>query len=362
MLYTAYREARKHKRNTHNQLEFERNLEHNLLELAQELQNRSYELRPSICFINEKPVKREIIAANFRDRVVHHLLYNWICPIFDRQFIYDSYSCRVGKGTLFGIERARGFINSESRNFTRECWVLRLDVSGFFMSINRDILYRLCMEGLRKAKWRSVPDKDLCVYLLKKFIYNNPLRNAKFRSPKAAWADLPSNKSLIGLPPNQGLPIGNLTSQLFGNIYLNPLDQFVKHQLKIRCYGRYVDDMVLVSADKEQLLKCVGQIRNFLKERLLLTLHPKKIYLQQVDKGFSFLGAYVLPWRVYPSRRTVKNFRECVHHPVVDESKQNSRVQSYLGYMSHYNSRNMVVSNKFIGFGSSAKTSAEPNG
>ncbi|WP_158278155.1 MULTISPECIES: reverse transcriptase domain-containing protein [unclassified Fibrobacter] len=332
----AYFQARKHKRNTHNQLEFEQNLESNLLALALELQNRTYEPLPSICFINEKPVKREIIAANFRDRVVHHLLYNWIYPIFDRQFIYDSYSCRVGKGTDFGINRAKEFMVSESRNFTRDCWALRLDISGFFMSINRDILYQLIIEGLRKAKWRGIPDRDLCLFLVKTFVFNDPLKNAHFRSPRSAWNDLPANKSLMGLPANQGLPIGNLTSQLFGNVYLNPLDQFVKHQLKIRCYGRYVDDMLLVHHDKSVLLNAIPKIRNFLLDRLNLNLNEKKTRLQPVSHGFPFLGAYILPWRTYPSRRTVKNFRECVRNPVLEERVQQSRIQSYLGYMGHY--------------------------
>lgn len=344
-LYIAYREARKHKRNTQNQLDFERNLESNLLALAYELQNRTYVPLPSICFINEKPVKREIIAANFRDRVVHHLLYNWIYPIFDRQFIFDCYSCRVGKGTDFGIKRAKAFVSSESKNFSQESWVLRLDISGFFMGINRDILYGLCIEGLRKVKWRGVPDKDLCTFLIRIFVYNDPLKNARFRSPRSAWNDLPANKSLMGLPENQGLPIGNLTSQLFGNIYLNPLDQFVKRILKIRCYGRYVDDMVLVHRDKRVLLDAVDQIRDFVASQLALNLHPKKVYLQPVQNGFAFLGVYILPWRVYPGRRIVRNFRECVAKPSADLLCQAARLQSYHGYMSHYDANILIWRN-----------------
>lgn len=155
-LFESYREARKHKRNTVNQLQFEADLESNLLRLAGDLQNGTYEISRSVCFINEKPVKREIIAADFRDRVVHHLLFNWINPVFERLFIYDSYSCRVGKGTDFGISRAKGFIVSESRNFTRECFSLRLDISGFFMNIDRDILYSLIVDGLERGCYGRV--------------------------------------------------------------------------------------------------------------------------------------------------------------------------------------------------------------
>ncbi|WP_109735013.1 MULTISPECIES: RNA-directed DNA polymerase [unclassified Fibrobacter] len=343
-LLEAYYQARRHKRNTVNQLQFELSLEQSIYDLSRELSSRTYDLRPSICFINETPVKREIIAANFRDRVVHHLLCNWICPIFDRQFIHDCYSCRVGRGTDFAVSRAKYFMVSESRDFTRECWSLRLDISGFFMGIHRDILYQLCVEGLSRGKWAGVPDKDLCMFLLKKFIYNNPLDNAIFRSPPSAWNDLPLNKSLRGTSVNCGLPIGNLTSQWFGNIYLNRLDQFVKHQLKIRCYGRYVDDMLLVHHDKSVLLEAIFKIRDYLKSRLHLNLNEKKTRLQPIQKGFPMLGAYILPYRTYPGRRTVKNFVECVKNPCRDEDKQKSRVQSYLGYMGHYNAYRLTQS------------------
>lgn len=344
-LVQAYYDARRHKRNTVNQLEFECNLDENLVELAHELENRTYKLKPSVCFISTKPVKREIIAANFRDRVVHHLLYNWIYPVFDRQFIYDSYSCRKGKGTLFGIKRAAHFIKSESRNFMYPCYVLRLDISGFFMSIDRDVLYRLCIEGLYRTHWKEVPDKDLCVFLLKTFIYNDPLKDAVFRSSEDMWSDLPRNKSLRYTQDNCGLPIGNLTSQLFGNVYLNPLDQFVKRDLRIHCYGRYVDDMVLVHRDKSILLDATEKIRNYLEKNLSLQLHPNKVYLQNVQHGFSFLGAFILPWRIYPSRRLVKSFKRCLKCPWQPAWRQKNRVISYCGLLGHFNSFNLLRRN-----------------
>lgn len=180
-------------------------------------------------------------------------------------------------------------------------------------------------------------------FLIRTFVFNDPLKNARFRSPRSAWNDLPANKSLMGLPQNQGLPIGNLTSQLFGNIYLNPLDQFVKRVLKIRCYGRYVDDMVLVHHDKCVLLDAVEQIRNFVTLRLTLKLHPKKVYLQPVQNGFAFFGVYILPWRVYPGRRIVRNFRECVANPSSDLFCQAARLLSYRGYMGHYDAWNLLT-------------------
>lgn len=336
LLYNSYMEARRNKRNTASQLKFERCLERNLLDLATELFNRTYKPSPSVCFINEKPVKREVIAADFRDRVVHHLLCRWLFPVFERQFIHDSYSCRKHKGTLFGINRVRGFVRSASKDFSVPCYVLRLDISGFFMNIDRNILYRLIMDGLERDGWRGVPDRRLCMFLVQTIVFQNPLDNAVFRSPRSAWDGLPRNKSLMNTEPNKGLPIGNLTSQLFGNIYLNSMDQYIKRGIKIRHYGRYVDDMVLVHTDKDRLLGSIGRIRSFLRTRLSLELHPHKVHLQDATKGFSFLGAYILPYHVYPSKRLRKSFNHALLE-CKDSNECISKLVSYTGLFSHYN-------------------------
>lgn len=307
LLYKAYLEARKNKRNTSNQLKFESNLESNLLKLARELLNRTYKPNPSICFIIKNPVKREVIAADFRDRVVHHLLCSWLFPIFEKQFIYDSYSCRKNKGTLFGINRIRKFVKSCSNNYTQNCWVLKLDIKGFFMHIDKNILYQLIMKGINKANYENIPDIELCNFLIHQIVFANPLDNALFRSPRSEWNNLPKDKSLIGVPNNKGLPIGNLTSQLFANIYLNPLDHFIKRFLKIHYYGRYVDDMVIIHTLKSFLLSLISQIKEFLLT-LKLSLHPNKIQLQQFFKGFKFLSAWILFNRVFPTLRIRKNF------------------------------------------------------
>lgn len=335
-LFKAYRAARRHKRDTKSQLRFEAALEREILSLARELHDRTYELSPSICFIHRGAVKREVVAAAFRDRVVHHLLWNWISPIFERQFIFDSYSCRKGKGTLFGIRRVAGFFRAESDDFRRECYVLKLDISGFFMAIRQDVLYGLVLSGLEKAHFAEIPDAPLCKYLLKKIIFDNPLDRAVFRSPRSAWWDLPQNKSLRFSPAGSGLPIGNLTSQLFGNVYLNPLDHFVKRTLKVRHYGRYVDDMVLVCRDRKFLLSCVGTLRSFLWKSLGLKLHPRKISIQPVVSGIPFLGAFVLPWRIYLGRRSVQNFWRCILYPDPDPCRQRHREISYRGMMWHF--------------------------
>jgi len=327
-LHKAYLDARRHKRNTPNQLKFERCLEAELLSLERELLNFEYELAPSVCFINELPVKREIIAAHFRDRVVHHFLYNRIYPMFDRKFIYDSYSCRVGKGTLFGINRARRFLRSCGAEAV--VWVLRLDIQGFFMAIDRKILYDLLMDGIGGST------DPMTRFLIGKIVFNDPLKGAVFRSPPSAWNCLPKDKSLMCSATDCGLPIGNLTSQLFANVYLNPLDHFIKRVLKIKYYGRYVDDMLLIHNDRQVLWGAISRIREFLAEELRLTLHPRKIRLQRADKGFAFLGAYIYRRKIMAGRRIVKNFKKCIYEPCPNLEKQSRRVQSYLGLMSHF--------------------------
>ncbi len=328
-LHRAYLDARKHKRNTINQLKFERRLEVELLSLCKELETHTYELKPGICFINELPVKREIIAADFRDRVIHHFLYNRIYPALDRKFIYDSYSCRVGKGTLFGIKRVQKFLKSCGAT----PWVLRLDIQGFFMAINRSILFDLIIKGLQNEIC------DLSKFLIRKIVFNNPLKDSLFKSPKSAWNDLPPDKSLMYSAPNCGLPIGNLTSQVFANVYLNPLDHFIKRDLKIKCYGRYVDDMVLIHSDKQILLNAILHIREFLLKKLKLTLHPRKIRLQQAYKGFDFLGARISPFYLGPGKRIAGNFCECIFDPLPNFEKQVQRVQSYLGLLGSFSKR-----------------------
>ena len=339
-LQTAYYKARQNKRKTLNQLRFEINFESELLALHDELLNQSYCLSQGIMFINESPVRREIIAADFRDRVIHHLLFDWIYPIFDRQFIHDSYSCRINKGTLFGINRVRGFMRAASKDYCIPCYALRLDVLGYFMSIHRPTLFELVFQGLDKADyWSQIEpwQAKLTRFLLKQIIFHDAVAGSELKGSPEDWRALPLSKSLIAAPRDCGLPIGNLTSQLFGNIYLNPLDHFIKRKLKVKYYGRYVDDMVLLDSDPSRLRESITEIQVFLKEKLSLNLHPKKIHLQALDKGFPFLGAYLLPHRIYVGKRIKHNAKRAFLNYDIDGCFNDSQ-QSYLGLLKHFDS------------------------
>ncbi|HPW66504.1 MAG TPA: reverse transcriptase/maturase family protein [Salinivirgaceae bacterium] len=358
-LFQSYFDARKNKRNTINALVFEKHLEANLFALANEIIERIYMPKPSICFIVDKPVKREIFAADFRDRVIHHFICNYISPIFEKSFINDSYSCRKGKGTHYGIKRIDHFIRSCSCNYTKDCYILKLDIKGYFMSMNKSLLHEKVKRELICNKNKLSFDLELILYLIEKTIFNDPKENCIIKGKKADWKDLPQTKSLFHAQPNCGLPIGNLTSQLFGNIYMNDFDHWVKKEMKIKYYGRYVDDFILIHQDKNYLLSIIPKISDFLFSTLKLTLHPQKIYLQHYSRGVKYLGAVIKPHRIYIANRTKGNFYNAIEKqnkiarerkPTKEEQRAfQSSMNSYLGIIKHYKSyklrKNMIQKN-----------------
>ena len=340
-LFIAYYNARSNKRNTHNQVRFEQDLSYNILKLHDEIVNRRYKVGRSIAFIIERPVKREVFAASFRDRVVHHLLYLYLLPIFEPLFIYDSYSCREEKGTLFGINRLDHHIRSVSQNYTAECWVLKLDLRGYFMSINRQRLYDIVVNMLIHKGKEKEPEFNTMVYLLQQVIFNDPTRGCYIKGCRSDWNGLPPSKSLFHSHLGCGLPIGNLTSQLFSNIYLNELDQYVKRELKAKHYGRYVDDFYFVDSDKERLISYIPSVTAFLEKELFLKVHPKKIFLQRQEKGVPFLGTVLKNGKRYLSARGHKMMMERLSmryaremNPYLVQAARNS-YQGYLAYLDN---------------------------
>jgi len=354
-LFQAYFDARKNKRKTFSALKFEERFEENIFKLYEEIVSGRYQPGRSICFVVDRPIKREIFAADFRDRIVHHFIYNYINPIFEKHFIYDSYSCRNGKGVRCGIRRVDHFIRSCSQNYKKDCYILKLDISGYFMSINKDILYNQVKKRLLLQKEKTGLDFDfnLVLGLLQKTIYSDPTKNCKIKGKSSDWDNLPKSKSLFHCEKNSGLPIGNLTSQLFGNVYLNDLDYFVSYVLKCKYYGRYVDDFVIIHQSKDFLKKIILSIREYILKNLLLKLHPRKIYLQHFSKGVDFLGVYLKPFRIYIKNKNKGNARKKIavwnEHLLRKNNVLNreeaesflSFINSILGMMKHYNSYNL---------------------
>ena len=348
-LHLSYLQARKHKRNTHNQLKFEMFQEAQLFQLAKIIQDRKYTPKPCIAFIIRKPVMREIFAADFIDRVVHHLIYRCIYPIIDKKLINDTYSCRKGKGTLYGINRAKGFMRSCSQDFTQSTYYLKVDIEAYFMNMQHEIIYDKVVELLpsKKDSFLGI-SRDTLLYLLRETIFNQVKDNCIIKGSKEDWKDLPFGKSLFNYPNNVGLPIGNLTSQLFGNVYLNNLDHFIKENLKIKYYGRYVDDMVFFHQDSETLQSLIPYLNEMTNE-VGLRLHPKKSVLKSINEGVPFLGHIIKPNRNYISNRTKNNFYKAIQEINLKMAvivqftwKQlcdmRAIMNSYLGIIRHANS------------------------
>lgn len=296
-LVQAYYDCRQTKRNKPSAIAFEIDLERNLGSLFDELQAGIYRPGRSICFIITRPKPREVWAADFRDRIVHHMLYNRIGAGIEATFIADSCACIPGRGTLYGARRLESKIRGITQNWQRPAHYLKLDIANFFVSIDKHILHTLLARRIAEPWWLALADTIL---------YHDPRGNFEYHGRESVLARVPAHKRLTLQPPHLGLPIGNLSSQFFANVYLDTLDQYVKHQIKARHYIRYVDDMVLLHEDPRWLNQARQQIERFLAATLAVRLNPAKTILQPIDRGVDFVGQVIKPWRRTLRRSTYR--------------------------------------------------------
>jgi retron-type reverse transcriptase len=299
-LYQAYLVCRRRKRQTRNTQRFEQYLLDNLFDLQEQLSSACYQPSRSVCFVVTRPKLREIFAADFRDRVVHHLLVPRLEAIYEPKFISDSYACRQGKGAHAAVDRLQQLMKAAiSRAKGRRVWFLQLDIRSFFMAIDKDVLLALVA--------RQVKDPALLA-LTQQIIQHDPTTSFVRKGAAILHRQVPQHKSLFGLEPGKGLPIGNLTSQFLANVYLNELDQYVKHQLKVRNYLRYVDDFILIDEDPAVLLQHKARIESFLSEHLALQLKPGA-QPRPISAGADFLGFILRPDYRLVRKRVVGNLR-----------------------------------------------------
>ena len=339
-LYRAYKDARRHKRSRDYQLRFERNVEAELVRLRDAILSGRYQPGPSTCFIIHDPKMREVFAAQFRDRVVHHLLYNYIAPLLIPGFIRDSYSCIPGRGTHDGIFRLEESIRRMSCNYSQPCFVLKMDIQGYFMHINRKRLLNLSLNALEPFRQRL--DYPIVKYLLEVIILDDPTMNCRRRGSLSDWDGLPESKSLFHSPPGCGLPIGNLTSQLFSNVYMDSFDKYMVSLAGDGRYGRYVDDAYVVGCSPAVLRRIIRLSETFLRERLGLSLSRNKIAIYSAYSGVEFLGAYLKPFRRYVGNRCLarieRKMASWTSHPPTHEVQS---INSFLGITSHYRAYNI---------------------
>ena len=304
-LVEAYFDCRRTKRNSASALAFEIDMERNLRRLFDELVNGSYMPGRSKCFVIDRPKHREVWAAEFRDRIVHHLLYNHIGPRFERSFIADSCACIKGRGTLYAVQRLEKKVRSVTQNWSRPAHYLKCDLANFFVSIDKRVLLDLLHAKIPEPFWRDLVDLVLM---------HDPRGDFVYLGDPAMIDCVPPHKRLMEQPVHLGLPIGNLSSQFFANVYLNELDQFVKHELRCRHYIRYVDDFLLLHESPQWLNEAHAAINAFLPARLRAGLNPKKTILQPVARGIDFVGQVIRPWVRHTRKRTldsgIKRVRE----------------------------------------------------
>ena len=308
-LLLAWQEFLRGKRHKKDVQEFQHSLMDNILSLHHDLKIKTYTHGGYIAFNISDPKPRNIHKALVRDRLLHHAIYRILYPYFDVTFIHDSYSCRLGKGIHKAINRFRSFAYKISKNNTKQCFILKCDIRKSFASIDHETLLNI----LKK----HITDKDT-MWLLERVItsfssfspltYSNVLEN-------------------IGIE-EKGLPLGNLTSQLLVNIYMNEFDQYIKHKLKIKHYVRYADDFVFLSNNKLQLIKTFRYIERFLRKNLNLQLHPNKVFIKTLSSGADFLG-----WVNFARHRVLRNTTKRRMLKNLENNPKEDTRQSYLGML-----------------------------
>lgn len=304
-LFLAWKEFSNGKMKKADVLQFKFNLEENLFQLHSDLKNKTYQHSHYTAFNVCDPKLRRIHKACVRDRVLHHAVFRILYPIFDKSFIFDSYSCRNEKGTHRAVLRLEQFCRKASRNNHKTIYALKCDIKKFFDSINQEILLELIGKKI---------DDENAIRLIQKIIESF----------------------------DAGLPLGNVTSQIFANIYLNELDQFIKQKLKIKYYLRYCDDFIIISENEAYLRRLIPVIGDFLEKELKLNLHPDKIIIRKWRQGIDFLGYVVLPYhrviRTKTKRRILKKIwlkHKMVREELVLEESFKQSLQSYFGVLKH---------------------------
>ncbi len=343
-LVQAYFDCRKHKRNSQNALAFEENLETNLLILHNEIISGTYFPGRSLYFVLSNPKYREVWAADFRDRVVHHLIYNRISQPYFERFIYDSYSCIPNKGTLAATNRLKKKIITVTQNYTIPGYALKIDVKNFFGSINKNILQDILEKDkiiTETSNCFSI-DNKLFLNIFERVLLQDVSRNYRYKGAPNLKSRVPAHKRLRTARPNCGLPIGNLPSQLLANVYMNPLDQFAKHDLKIQHYIRYVDDIIVLGNSPIELQKTATGIETFLRDNLELEIHSSKIIISNLKPGIKFLGRNCFYYHSQPNQRVIKSFRHKISlgtkiKPILKQQRTNLKAvsNSYLGLIKH---------------------------
>jgi retron-type reverse transcriptase len=306
-LLKAWKEFLRGKRNKKDVQEFQLHFMDNILSLHQDLKNKTYKHGPYHAFNISDPKPRNIHKASVRDRLLHHAICRVLYLYFDKKFIHDSYSCRLNKGTYRAINQFRKYSLKVSKNNTKQCWILKCDIKKFFASIDHALL--------KLTLTKHIKDQDI-LWLFSQIITSFSINPG-------------TSRQTLG---KKGLPLGNFTSQLLVNIYMNEFDQLVKHRLKVRYYIRYADDFVFLSSNREYLTHIRDSVNVFLRERLKLELHPDKIFIKTLSSGIDFLG-----WVHFPQHRVLRTVTKRRMFKKLSKNISKESLASYVGLLKHGN-------------------------
>jgi RNA-directed DNA polymerase len=319
-LFLCWKQFRIGKRKRTDVQAFERHLEDHIFELYRSLQEDTYQHKSYWKFYVFDPKERHISKAHVRDRLVHHMLYNILESIYDKQFIFHSYACRKNKGTHLGITHLNRMLRKVSKNNKQTAYALKMDIKRFFDTVSHNRLKELLSKKIQDEKVLNI----LSVII-----------------------------DSFHVTPGRGLPLGNVTSQIFSNIYLHELDQFIKHVFKESFYLRYCDDFVIISSDENHLKNLIPQIEHFLETKLQLELHPKKVILKKWSSGIDFLGYISFPnhqiMRTSTKKRMLKRLsqrHESYLEGKITENTLDQSLQSYLGMLTYTRQKNLATTLK----------------
>ena len=356
-VFRAYEVCRRRKRSRPDAIRFEMRALDETWALTSRIASGRYSPSRSVCFVARGAKPREVYAAAFRDRVVHHLLVSALEPFFERRFIADSFACRRHKGTHKATSRLSRFLRAATDNGRVRAYALKLDIRNFFPTIDKNVLWGVVERRTRRFRH---PYRDTVLGLLRTVVFHDPTKAFFLACPESELARVPPHKRLGAFGPDRGLPIGNLTSQFLANCLLDELDQYVKRTLKVRWYLRYVDDMILVSRDPDSLRAWAVQIERFLRDHLHLELNQDATRLFPVSRGVDCLGYVVRPHYTLVRRRVVGHLRArltALGHRLLKtdgrilqcnvaaarEAGLVSSLNSYLGHFRHARTANTLA-------------------
>lgn len=333
-VFDAYYSCRQKKRRKESALRYEMDYELENYRLYEELNAMTYKPGTSIAFCVTMPKLREVFAADFRDRIVHHLLVNRFNPFIEARLTDNAFACRKDKGNLYGARKMSAMMEE-----MKDGWYVKCDIQGFFMSIDKDILFGMLRDVIIESGCENV---DWWLWLAETVVKHRPELDCELHGWTHLWRWLPNDKTLFRTN-GKGLPIGNLTSQVLANLYMAGFDRWAMDRLgKDGRFGRYVDDFVIMHRDRKVLLQILSEARNYLRDKLGLKLHPRKTVIQKVCRGMLFTGYFLKGGQIMPGHRMRRNalsvaawWNEKKEHNEKTRRKLMVKMNSYYGMLLH---------------------------